>query len=335
MSDYLSEDDVHPDAPAGGGGPGHFRNPHAPHPEGHHSHSAAHTAHHYAHLSHEIHLAAEGAEKLGHQLHHAAKYASSLAKAKQVMIAHSRMATELKLMRRGMRALENAATKSGSAKAAEKLVHVKAAYAEMEVAFKSERSAAAAASSLMETEHAARTAVRGMAKIKLGQAVLEFESMLQGSAIGRGVLSTGRAVANPKFVKGLTVLGVAMEGVAGWMDSNAESTGGKAANAALSAGGGALVMANPIVAGADMVAPKGYKLSELYQGTAGALTAIGEGIAVGDAAAMSRFHERSKRGDYGRVMQAASEAGDYWANKGLMGGLTEFKDALKYSVESW
>ena len=130
------------------------------------------------------------------------------------------------------------------------------------------------------------------------------------------------------------IVGAALEGIAGWIDSNAETTGGRAANAALAAGGGALVMANPLVAGADVLLPKGFKVSEVYQGTAGALTAIGEGIAVGDEAAMAKFHERSKAGDYGQLMQAASEAGDFWAQKGLLGGLSEFVEAVEYSIKS-
>jgi hypothetical protein len=50
---------------------------------------------------------------------------------------------------------------------------------------------------------------------------------------------------------------------------------------------------------------------------------------------MAKFHERSKRGDYGKVMQASSEAGDYWANKGLKGGLSEFFEAVADSISSW
>jgi hypothetical protein len=49
---------------------------------------------------------------------------------------------------------------------------------------------------------------------------------------------------------------------------------------------------------------------------------------------MAIFHERSKAGDYGQLMQSASEAGDFWAEKGLLGGLSEFLEAVKYSIES-
>ena len=340
MSDYWNNGGVHPDAPAGGGGPGHFRGPRSRHPVGHDSHTLAHATHHHAHLAHEAHSAAEGAEFLAHGLHRAATYAESLTKAMEIMKAHSKMARDMKLMRREMKHLQYVATESGKsaankAKAAESLADLKAAYGGAEAEFKANRTAAAAASSLLQREHEARAALRGIAKIKLGEAVLRFERSLHTSAIGRALLRTGRVVTNPKFVKGLMIVGAALEGAAGWVDSNAQTVEGKAANAALAAGGGALVMADPIVAGADVMAPKGYKLSEVYQGTAGALTAIGEGIARGDETAMARFHERSKKGDYGAIMKAASEAGDFWAERGLMGGLSEFKEAVKYAIESW
>jgi len=38
------------------------------------------------------------------------------------------------------------------------------------------------------------------------------------------------------------------------------------------------------------------------------------------------------QGAYGKVMVAASEAGEYWANKGVRGGLREFQNALSWWV---
>jgi hypothetical protein len=92
----------------------------------------------------------------------------------------------------------------------------------------------------------------------------------------------------------------------------------------LGAGAGALTMANPVVAIADWLAPNGYKLSEVYHGGAGAVTAIAEGLLTYDTRAMDEFHKRSMQGHYGKVMQAASEAGVYWAEEGITGGLSKF-----------
>jgi len=38
------------------------------------------------------------------------------------------------------------------------------------------------------------------------------------------------------------------------------------------------------------------------------------------------------RGHYGKVMQAASEAGEFWAEKGIVGGLKEFAEGVRWWV---
>jgi hypothetical protein len=55
---------------------------------------------------------------------------------------------------------------------------------------------------------------------------------------------------------------------------------------------------------------------------------------TGDTKAMDDFHKRSMEGSYGKVIQAASEAGEYWAKKGLRGGLKEFADAVRWWVSN-
>lgn len=40
--------------------------------------------------------------------------------------------------------------------------------------------------------------------------------------------------------------------------------------------------------------------------------------------------EKSKKGEYGKVMQASSEAGQFWADHGIVGGLKEFGHALDF-----
>ena len=66
----------------------------------------------------------------------------------------------------------------------------------------------------------------------------------------------------------------------------------------------------------------------------GAVTAIGEAVFTGDIRAMDEFHKRAMQGGYGKVMKVASEAGEYWANKGIVGGLKEFGGGLKEFVVS-
>ena len=74
-------------------------------------------------------------------------------------------------------------------------------------------------------------------------------------------------------------------------------------------------MANPWVAGADLVVHKGYKPSDLFNGTADELTAIGESVALRDMKPLDELHKRSMEGAHGKVLQAASEAGEFWSGK--------------------
>lgn len=296
----------------------------------HHDEHGEHAEHasHNAHLAHEAHLAAEGVEAAGHQIHHAAEYAKHLEAARKLTTTHSQMAVQLRKMSTGITKLQNVVKNGGGPKAVAKLAEARQAYAAAQAAFAEEKAAVAAASELVAANKAVQAGAKGRAMLRLGQAAKAFEVALQGSRIGRLLLSTGRILAHPAFAKSMMVLGAIFSGIHGWMDSNATTTGGRVANAGLDAAGGALIMANPIVAGADFIAPEGYKLSEVYHGGAGAVSAIGEGLVTGDTRSMDKFHTRSKKGDYGKVMQAASEAGDYWAEHGVVGGLALAWDAI-------
>jgi hypothetical protein len=142
--------------------------------------------------------------------------------------------------------------------------------------------------------------------------------------MGRTLLLTGRVVIHPGFQKATLVVGVALAGVIAYVDSPAQTQAGKVTNAALGAGTGAMTMMHPGVLVVDLFAPQGYKPSEHFQGTAAAVAVVGEGVLTGNTQAMDLFHQKSKRGDYGKLMQASSEAGEYWAEKGVAQGLKEF-----------
>jgi hypothetical protein len=326
MSHYFNNHSIHPNAPVGGGGPGHFRIGQLAHPAGHDAHDQKSSALHSVHLADRFHQTVDDLEHVAEYSHRAL----NLTNAQQIMVAHSRMAVDLKIMRRAIKALENAVIKSGKTSAEPKLQQLEAAYAKAEEVFKTEQGVVARASKLLETEHNFRTGFLAGTTAKVGDAMLRFEHALQGSSIARGLSRTNRIILNPKFSGGLQIAGAAIEAVEGWQDSNAETSSGKAINATLSAEGSLLVL--PF---SDFVLPKGYRQSELYQGTAAALTGISEALVTGNGIAMAKFHERSKRGDYGVIMKESSEAGDYWAEKGLLGGLSEFFEALKYSIKSW
>jgi len=295
-------------------------------------HGPGEVATHLAHGAHKAHLAAEGAEAISHSVHHATEYAKHYAAAKALAGGHSQMAYDLRKMQQGLTKLENAAKNGGGPQAAAKLAEAKKAYDGAKAAYDAERPAVAAANAFLKEHALAGEAAKHGKTLKIGEAAARFEHALASSRIGKGLLTTGRIVANPAMVRGLQVFGGLVEGFAGYVDSNNKTTGGKLANGALAGGGGALVMANPWVAGADMLAPEGYKLSEVYRGGAGAVSSIAEGMITGDTRGMDEFHGRSKRGDYGVVMKQASEAGDYWAQHGIGGGLALGWENLKWWV---
>jgi hypothetical protein len=296
-----------------------------------------HHAQHWAHTAHHLHLTAEALEGMAHLGEHA-KHASAAAK---LLKATSQMAYDLRRMRRGIQAIENAAKQGGrvGAKARLALQEARAAYAAAEAAYEREKDAVRAANALLREAKAVEASLRGRglqqlsyaAKLRLGQAALKLETALSTSRVGGMLLKVGRITSSKPFVRGLVVVGAALEGLSSYLDSTAQTTGGKVVNTALGAGSGALVMANPVVAAVDaLVLPKGYKVSELYHGGAGAVTALGEGLLTGDTRAMDEFHKRSMEGHYGKIMQLSSRAGEYWAEKGIIGGLSEFYHAVKW-----
>jgi hypothetical protein len=285
---------------------------------------------HGAHLAHRAHLAAEKAEKAGHVLEPLVEAARREQAARTFMQAHSQMAVDLRLMRRGIAGLERAAANGGNARVVAKLKEAKAAYAAAMADFQAERANVAVSSRFVAEYSRSAGSAKGAALAKLGRQSFALEETLQASRMGRGLLATGKVIANPHLIHGLMVVGAALDGINGYAESTATTTTGKVANGALAAGSSALLMYVPVVAGADMLVPKGYKPSEVLKGGAGAVTAIGEGVMTGDTRAMEAFHERSKSGEYGKVVQAASEAGDYWAEKGVAGGLSEFADAVRW-----
>ncbi len=304
-------------------------------------HSVEDRTKHYAHLAHEAHLAAERLEGLSHKFHLAGKYASNLEAARKILRAHSQMANDLRRMNRAMIALANQAKQGGKVgpAAAARFSAAKDSYAAAQSAFKSEKAAASAANAVFREFHsiqgAAQSASSNARLLKFGETVAKFESALQGSTVGRGLLSTGKIVSSKAFVKGLVVVGAALEGFRSYVDTPTKTTGGKVANTALGAAGGALVMANPLVAVGDFVLPEGFKLSEIFHGSAAVFSSIGEAAITSDTRALDAFHKRSMNGSYGKVLQAASEAGEYWDKKGLSGGMKEFVDSLKWWVSQF
>ncbi len=287
-------------------------------------HSVHEHLEHATHTTHGTHLAVEKAAKALEGVSEGVEYVEQITKARELQVAHNTMSRQLHLMRRGCHALEQQSrgARKIPAQLKAQIDEGRAVLTKAEEAFAAERPAVNEASQLLRS--------MSHSKLRIGEYALKFEKALEHSAIGRQLLKGGKIITSEAFVHGLMVIGAAMEGVTAYMNSPTQTQGGKVAHAALAAGGGALVMANPLVATADLLTPKGYKLSEVYQGGATAISAIGEGIVTGNTTAAENFHEASKAGEYGKVMQASSEAGDYWAEHGIAGGAKEFAHELSW-----
>lgn len=139
--------------------------------------------------------------------------------------------------------------------------------------------------------------------------------------------------------KALSVAGPVLNGVAQYGESTAQTKTGKAVNA-LGAGvvDGVLTKAVPVVAAVDAAASlllpdsvmkkTGGGINGTLNTSVRVITTTAEGLITGDTRGMEAFHEKSKKGDYGVVFQAASEAGDYWAQHGVVGGLKNAWSAI-------
>lgn len=260
-----------------------------------------------------------------------AKLLAEYNKAKTVLSVYANQIRELKLMNKALTKLTNLANRSGGGqKIQAQIKELQQGIAKAQELLAEQKNAVRAANKLIQGVRTAAQELRGFGALKdtaltkLAGLSLRFAKFLEATAIGRGVLKIGGALANPVVQKALMVVAAVAAGVHSYADSTNRTTTGKVTNAVLGAGTGALVMANPMVALADHFAPKGYKVSEVYHGGSNAVTAIGEGLITGDTSAMEDFHARSKKGDFGKVMKLSSEAGDYWAEKGIGGGLKEF-----------
>ena len=162
----------------------------------------------------------------------------------------------------------------------------------------------------------------------VGPAVGKLVSLLERGRAASKLFAAIRKLSSPWVGRTLIAVSAVLDGINAYETSQNRTETGRIADATVTGASGALVVANPLTAIADVVLPKDYKLSTMYRGGSGAVTALGEGLLTGDTSAMESFHEASKRGEYGKVMQLSSEAGDYWAEHGIVGGLKEFGSAL-------
>lgn len=258
------------------------------------------------------------------------KYTYEYATALALLREHQDMSFKLRKMKAALEKLERIAKTQGGqagANAAKSLVEARAAYEAARAAYEEQKAAVRAANQFLRQYESIKKgagAAKGYAMTKLAGHAANFAKVLESTAVGRALMRTGKFIANPAFQKAVIGFGAAVAGIVSYLDSPAATTEGKVANGVLGAAAGTLPLLNPVTIAADLFAPKGYKPSEHFKGTAASLTVIGEALITGDAAGLDNFHQRSMRGEYGKLMQASSEAGEYWNEKGVAGGLQEF-----------
>jgi hypothetical protein len=220
-------------------------------------------------------------------------------------------------------------------KLARQIAEQKSAIEAAKAAWELERPAVGAANDFLRAAsklQVTSASARGKALRVLGEAAVRLERALEATRAGRVAIGLGRVASNPAVAHGLLVIGGVVGAIEGYRDSPATTKAGKVVNGVLAGGGDALVMAHPGVAIADMVVPRGYKPSQHFRGTSTGVSTLGEAAVLSitegpesvSTRGMEAFHERSKAGEYGKVMQLSSEAGDYWADEGIIGGLSDF-----------
>ncbi|MBI2568133.1 MAG: hypothetical protein HYV63_13975 [Candidatus Schekmanbacteria bacterium] len=171
-----------------------------------------------------------------------------------------------------------------------------------------------------QARHAART-VTELASADAAT-VSAARSAVNAGRVARAAHTAGTAAA---------VVGAAATAVNQYQTSTATTGAGRVVDAGLAGAVSGVLATNPAIAAADIVTGGG--VSNTTSASVHALTTAGEAATqlatTGDPTqvdtrGMDEFHRRSVNGELGRVSQAASQAGDYWADNGVGGGLRDF-----------
>ena len=141
--------------------------------------------------------------------------------------------------------------------------------------------------------------------------------------------AAGAKSALGRYNTGLAVIGAGANGINQGLNADATSTTGKVLTGVGATGiSFAASKLHPGVAAVDL-ATGGAVSQNLNNGVNAPITII-DGLATGNSEGMENLHQENLRGDNGVIAREAAEAGDFWAEKGVSGGLREFGDAVNY-----
>jgi hypothetical protein len=236
-------------------------------------------------------------------------------------------------IRRDVLILEKLVEHRGSQKAAELLPKM--------------RSSLIAAQATWERERSAWNGYRRIAEAygkvqatNVGKVALAVEETLQKTTLGRGLIEAGKLVEHGFgfLAKGIVTVGACIALAKGVHESPARTVIGKGVDGALSAGATIMVDYNPMVSLPDLLIKKTFgeknSLEHFYHTTAHNVTALTESLVTGDQRPLSVAHERSMKGENGRIMQIYAITGEVISKSSVMDkSMTRVADFL-YGVPS-
>jgi hypothetical protein len=130
----------------------------------------------------------------------------------------------------------------------------------------------------------------------------------------------------------LGVAGGALTAIDQGVNSTAQTdTGRVISGTAAGTASYALGASHPYLAAADAVANLAgvpETPSNILNNSIDTLVTVGESAVTGDLRGVESLHQRNLSGENGPVFQAAAEAGDFWAERGIVGGLSDFGNAV-------
>jgi len=185
------------------------------------------------------------------------------------------------------------------------------------------------ATGVTATEDQYEGAKNSSANVSTGTSVLALRNSGLIKVLEHGDDTAGAKSLLGKYNTGLAVVGSAANGVNQGLNADATTTTGKVLTG-VGAGGMSFAASrvHPGIAAVDL-ATGGAVSQNVNNGVNGFVTVV-DGLATGNSRGMENLHQENLRGDNGAIAREAAEAGDFWAEKGVSGGLSEFGDAVGY-----
>jgi hypothetical protein len=293
---------------------------------------------HIGHLAHEAHLLVEELEILMHAAAHATKIraardlvASHQATLEQMQGVITNIGRLRRVMKKGLDPKASAKARAAAKEALAQIKKLEELWATGDSIRAQEKAAYEECKKLVKAVQKER-GVKAMAQAKLGEVAMVLERSLESTTVGKAFWKQTMTIAkNPWTARCLVGLGAVSETISAMTETPTHTFVGQGAAGIAGGGSGALLMAqHPAVIAADLLAPQDWKISQTMRGGTLAMASIAEGAVTHDWDGGEQFQKQSVEGRYGRIMQAASQAGQFWADKGFNGGMQDFADAARW-----